>query len=87
MILIDGSEPVFVGEVAHVVGAVQSGPRGDVEVEDRDAFANLLVLRHRHHVIIDNEYYELGSDIDKIRSSSSLPELIRDCPRHPHQQA
>src|SRR5262245_40677876 len=54
VVVIEGGEPVFVGEVAHIVGAVESGPRGDVAVKDRDAFANLLLLCGRHHKIIDN---------------------------------
>ncbi|GAA1560431.1 hypothetical protein [Kribbella lupini] len=45
--------PVCVGEVAHIVGARSSGPRGDEDVEDRDAFDNLLLLCGRHHKVID----------------------------------
>jgi hypothetical protein len=54
MIVLDGGEPVFVGEVAHIVAAVASGPRGGVDVSDRDAFENLLILCGRHHKIIDD---------------------------------
>ncbi|MGJ3227123.1 hypothetical protein ACQEUV_17430 [Micromonospora aurantiaca (nom. illeg.)] len=52
--LVDGGEPVFVGEVAHIVGAVESGPRGAAAVGDREAFENLLILCGRHHKIVDN---------------------------------
>jgi len=54
VVLIDGEEPVFVGEIAHIVGAVESGPRGDAGIADREAFENLLILCGRHHKIIDN---------------------------------
>jgi hypothetical protein len=53
MVHLEGGEPVFVGEVAHIVGAVQSGPRGDEEIDDRDAFGDLLLLCGRHHKVID----------------------------------
>ncbi|MFB9415603.1 hypothetical protein [Dactylosporangium matsuzakiense] len=54
VVVLDGGEPVFVGEVAHIVAAVASGPRGGVDVPDRDAFENLLILCGRHHKIIDD---------------------------------
>jgi hypothetical protein len=54
VIVLDGGEPVFVGEVAHIVAAVASGPRGGVDVLDRATFENLLILCGRHHKIIDN---------------------------------
>jgi hypothetical protein len=54
VIVLDGGEPVFVGEVAHIVAAVASGPRGGVDLADRDAFENLLILCSRHHKIIDD---------------------------------
>jgi hypothetical protein len=28
VVVVDGGQPVFVGEIAHIVGAVESGPRG-----------------------------------------------------------
>jgi hypothetical protein len=54
VIVIEGGEPVFVGEVAHIVAAVESGPRGKVNLSDRDAFENLILLCGRHHKIIDD---------------------------------
>jgi hypothetical protein len=54
VIVLDGGEPVFVGEIAHIVAAVVSGPRGCMDVPDREAFENLLILCGRHHKIIDD---------------------------------
>ena len=54
VVVLDGGEPVFVGEVAHIVAAVASGPRGGVDIPDRDAFENLLILCGRHHKVIDD---------------------------------
>jgi hypothetical protein len=54
VVVLDGGEPVFVGEVAHIVAAVASGPRGGGDVPDREAFENLLILCGRHHKIIDD---------------------------------
>ncbi len=53
VVVLDRGEPVFVGDVAHIVAAVASGPRGGADVTDRDAFENLLILCGRHHKIID----------------------------------
>lgn len=53
VVVLDGGEPVFVGEIAHIIAAVASGPRGDAEVADREAFENLLILCGRHHKVID----------------------------------
>jgi hypothetical protein len=54
MLVVEAGEPVFVGEVAHIVGALESGPRGDIEIENRDGFDNLLLLCGRHHKVIDD---------------------------------
>ncbi len=54
VIVIDGTEPVFVGEIAHIVGAVESGPRGAAHIANREGFENLLILCGRHHKIIDD---------------------------------
>ena len=54
VIVIDGGEPVFVGEVAHIVAALEAGPRGSADVGDREVFENLLILCGRHHKIVDN---------------------------------
>jgi hypothetical protein len=54
VVVVDGGEPVFVGEVAHIVGAVASGPRGAEEIDDREGFGNLLLLCGKHHKIIDD---------------------------------
>ncbi|WP_433616789.1 hypothetical protein ACQP2P_15830 [Dactylosporangium sp. CA-139114] len=68
VVVVDGGEPVFVGEVAHIVGAVSSGPRGGEAVQDREAFENLLLLCGRHHKIIDD-----------VRTRSRYPvEVLRE---------
>lgn len=54
MVVVEHGTPVFVGQVAHIVAAVPSGPRGEVPVVDRDGFDNLLLLCGRHHKIIDD---------------------------------
>jgi hypothetical protein len=54
VIVVDGGVPIFVGEIAHIVAALPSGPRGSESVADREGFDNLLVLCGRHHKVIDN---------------------------------
>ncbi|MFI6241421.1 hypothetical protein ACIBEF_16255 [Micromonospora sp. NPDC050795] len=53
VIVLDGEEAVFVGEIAHIIGASTSGPRGQGALTNREVFANLLLLCGRHHKIID----------------------------------
>ncbi|MFK4088788.1 hypothetical protein ACI2LF_32035 [Kribbella sp. NPDC020789] len=55
MIVLENGQPVFVGQIAHIVAAVESGPRGTTPIDDREGFDNLLVLCGRHHRIIDDE--------------------------------
>ncbi len=54
--MIEADEAVFVGEVAHVVAAVEGGPRGKVPIPiNRDSFSNLILLCHSCHRIIDHD--------------------------------
>ncbi|MGH7511123.1 MAG: hypothetical protein ACREMZ_16915 [Gemmatimonadales bacterium] len=56
MLAIEAGVAVFVGQVAHVVAAVEGGPRGKVPTPvNRDAFSNLIVLCYPCHRIIDND--------------------------------
>ncbi|MEV6266713.1 hypothetical protein AB0L64_06090 [Kribbella sp. NPDC051936] len=56
VIVLKNGQPVFVGQIAHIVAAVESGPRGTEQVDDREGFDNLLVLCGRHHRLIDDEH-------------------------------
>jgi hypothetical protein len=56
VIVVEAGQPIFVGEIAHIVGATESGPRGRESIADREAFDNLLVLCGRHHKVIDNAH-------------------------------
>ena len=54
MIVIDHGEVVFVGDVAHIIGASRAGPRGAAVIPNREAFSNLLLVCGRHHKVIDD---------------------------------
>ncbi|MFF4893439.1 hypothetical protein [Micromonospora chersina] len=54
VLVVEQGQPVFVGEIAHIVAAEPNGPRGDETCADTEAFSNLLVLCGEHHKIIDN---------------------------------
>lgn len=82
VILVDGGEPVFVGEVAHIIGAVESGPRGGAEIADRDAFENLLILCGRHHKIIDNPRTRDRYPIEVLREWKANHEAGFDTATH-----
>lgn len=56
VVVVEGEEAVFVGEVAHIVGATADGPRGRESVPNREAFSNLLLLCGRHHKVVDNKH-------------------------------
>lgn len=54
----DGSapdDPVILGEMAHIVGQSERGPRGDSPLtrNERDRYDNLILLCSRHHQLID----------------------------------
>ncbi len=51
----NGAELVVLGHVAHIVGQSRRGPRGEAELaaDDRDSYANLILLCGRHHRIVD----------------------------------
>jgi hypothetical protein len=44
------------GEMAHIVGQSQNGPRGNHELTDRDTYDNLILLCPTHHVEIDKNH-------------------------------
>lgn len=51
----DGSSETL-GEMAHIVGQSQNGPRGNQNLTDRDSYDNLILLCPTHHVEIDKNY-------------------------------
>jgi hypothetical protein len=67
VIVLKNGQPVFVGQIAHIVAAVETGPRGTVPVDDRDGFDNLLVLCGRHHRIIDDEQTSEFYSVEVLR--------------------
>jgi hypothetical protein len=44
------------GEMAHIVGQSQNGPRGNHDLTDRDTYDNLILLCPTHHVEIDKNH-------------------------------
>jgi hypothetical protein len=54
VVVVHNGLAVLVGQIAHIVAAVLSGPRGATEIEDRDGFDNLIVLCGRHHKLVDD---------------------------------
>lgn len=52
------SEPVVIGQEAHIVAEEDDGPRGDpsMPVSERNAYANLILLCPTHHTLIDKEH-------------------------------
>lgn len=48
----------LVGEACHIVGQSEDGPRGesDLTLEQRDKYANLILLCNIHHKQIDDQY-------------------------------
>ncbi|MEH0841891.1 hypothetical protein V6U81_05770 [Micromonospora sp. CPCC 205711] len=54
VLVIERGQPIFVGEIAHIVAAEPDGPRGGEPCSNTEAFSNLLVLCGEHHKIIDN---------------------------------
>ena len=48
---------IFIGEIAHIVGASEDGPRNDrnFDAEDARAAANLMLLCPSHHTRIDRD--------------------------------
>lgn len=53
---IDGSGPSILGVEAHIIAQSDGGPRGaaGVELADRDALANLILLCGVHHKLVDD---------------------------------
>lgn len=54
------SEPVLIGQSAHIVGSSEEGPRGDMPSEtiDRDSFDNAVYLCANCHIVVDNREEE-----------------------------
>ncbi len=52
-----GGQPVVLGEVAHIVGESERGPRGQspLRLVERNLYANLILLCSRHHQLVDAE--------------------------------
>ena len=50
----DGSMETL-GEMAHIVGQSQNGPRGNHDLTNRDSYDNLILLCPTHHVEIDKD--------------------------------
>jgi hypothetical protein len=48
---------IVIGEEAHIVAREDDGPRGDsvLTVDQRDDYANLVLLCRRHHKIVDSD--------------------------------
>lgn len=51
----DGSMDTL-GEMAHIVGQSQNGPRGNQNLSDRDSYDNLILLCPTHHVEVDKDF-------------------------------
>ena len=49
---------VLVGEIAHIVGQSQGGPRRDTEIPggNIDGYDNLILLCHEHHELVDQQH-------------------------------
>ena len=61
----DGSTETL-GEMAHIVGQSQNGPRGNQNLTDRDSYDNLILLCPTHHVEIDKNY--TAWPVERLRS-------------------
>jgi HNH endonuclease len=50
-------DPTLVGENCHIVAEADDGPRGDrsMPIEDRNRYANLILMCSVHHKIIDDQ--------------------------------
>ena len=48
----------IIGDEAHIVARSQDGPRGesDLTLEDRNKYANLILVCRKHHKIIDDQH-------------------------------
>src|SRR5262245_43847703 len=48
---------VLVGEIAHIVGQSEGGPRrgGEIPARSLDGFDNLILLCHEHHEVVDQQ--------------------------------
>src|SRR5438270_6324391 len=54
---IDTDDPSLVGEAAHIVAEQPDGPRGrsDLPLEQRNKYANLILLCNVHHKQVDDQ--------------------------------
>lgn len=64
-----------IGEQAHIVAKEQNGPRGDSSLtsDERDSYANLILLCPTHHTIIDSSPEDFP--IEKLHSVKTDHEL------------
>ena len=64
-------EPVFIGQLAHIVGRTtgKGSPRGDdeLDVAERNLEANLMLLCYDQHRVIDNRSLWDVYDVDTLR--------------------
>jgi hypothetical protein len=53
----ESNRAASIGEAAHIVAHVPAGPRGDAPIpaDDRDRYANLILLCPNHHSLIDDQ--------------------------------
>ncbi|HID3974276.1 TPA: hypothetical protein ACXE0Z_003724 [Enterobacter cloacae] len=79
-ILIEGrnkyiSNPIAIGEIAHIVAEKKDGPRGDSDLTsaERDDIDNLLLLCQKHHTIIDTDINLYT--VEKLKEIRRLHEL------------
>jgi len=52
------TQPVVIGQEAHIVAEQDDGPRGDpsMSIADRNAYSNLILLCGDHHTLIDKDH-------------------------------
>lgn len=70
MLVETGSEPVLIGESAHIFGASDEGPRGDIPSEsiERDGIDNAIYLCANCHTAVDKDLVEYTTErLHKIR--------------------
>jgi hypothetical protein len=67
------------GEIAHIRAASPNGPRYDSAQsdEDRNGFANLILLYSRHHTVIDAEFRKYSvSVLEKMKRDHEAEGLV-----------
>lgn len=58
-------DPTLIGEICHIVARQEAGPRGEstLTTEQRDRYANLILLCRNHHKIIDDNPDEYSVEV------------------------